>query len=159
MHEDRQFEVGGGAAMVTPRPYVIESSHGEGQFWFTDRVVPWLSLSGVGAFDSQTAKAGIAALARYVTTDRFIAGVGAEAGFAWYAGSLSAAGRVFDDTWIYVAPRIYNWGVFATPGLPAGITSRIYRGFHLRAEAQLSWQEFKYYNRRLHLSAAAVYEW
>jgi hypothetical protein len=159
VREDRQFEAGGGAAMVTPRPYVIESSHGEGQLWFTDRVVPWLSLSGVVAFDANSPKAGVAGLARYVTTDRFIAGVGAEAGYAWYAGSLSAAGRLFDDTWIYVAPRIYNWGIYATPGIPAGITARVYRGFHLRAEAQLSWQEFKYYNRRLHLSAAAVYEW
>ena len=50
--------------MVTPRPYVIESSHGEGQLWFTDRVAPWLSLSGVAAFDTNTAKAGVAALAR-----------------------------------------------------------------------------------------------
>lgn len=145
--------------MVGPRPYVVESSHGEGQLWFTDRLAPWLSISGVGAFDAATVKGGAAVLARYVTTDRFVAGVGAEAGFAWYAGSLSAAGRLFDDTWIYAAPRISNWGVFVTPGIPVGLTTRVYDGFRLRAEAQFSWEDFKYYNRRLHLAAAAAYEW
>lgn len=160
VHEDRAYEVGGGAAMVTPRPYVsTESAHGEGQLWFTDRILPWLSLSGVGAFDTHTAKGGVAGLARYLTTDRFVAGVGAEGGYAWYGGSLSAAGRLFDDTWIYVAPRISNWGIFLNPALVGGATARIYDGFHLRAEAQVSWEDFKYYNRRLHLAAAAAYEW
>jgi hypothetical protein len=159
VHDDRKFEAGGGAAMVTARPYVIESPHGEGQIWFTDRVVPWLSVSAVGAFDTNTVKGGFAALARYVTTDRFVAGVGAEAGYAWYAGSLSGAVRLFDDTWLYAAPRIFNWGIFATPGIPVGATARIFRGLQLRAEAQLSWEEFKSYNRRLHLAAAAAYAW
>ncbi len=159
VHDDRTFEMGGGAAMAGPRPYVIESGHGEGQVWFTGRVVPWLSLSGIGAFDTHTGKGGVSALARYVTTDRFVAGVGAEAGYAWLAGSLSASGRLFDDTWVYTAPRFFNWGIFPAAAVPVGFSSRIYGGFHLRGEAQLSWENFKYYNRRLHLAAAAVYEW
>lgn len=145
--------------MVGPRPYVEESSHGEGQLWFTGKVAPWLSLTGVGAFDTHTAKGGVAAVARYVTTDRFVAGVGAEAGYAWYAGSLSAAGRLFDDTWIYFAPRLSNWGLFLAPGFPLGVSARVYGGFHLRAEAQVSWEDFKYYNRRFHFAGAAAYEW
>jgi len=160
VHDDRTFEVGGGGVMVTAPPYVMDqSSHGEGQLWFTGRVVPWLSLSGVGAFDTHYAAAGGAALARYVTTDRFIAGVGIEGGFAWYGGSLSAAGRLFDDTWIYTAPRLSDWGIFLTPAIPVGITTRIVGGLGLRAEAQVSWEDFKYYNRRFHLAGAAVYAW
>lgn len=159
VHEDRTFELGGAAVTVRPRQYVIEDSHEEAQFWFTGRAASWLSLSGIGAFDGHSGLGGVAALARYLTTDRVVLGIGAEGGYAWIGGSLSGAVRVFDDTWIYAAPRISNWGLFAAPAVPFGFSARIYDGFHLRAEAQVSWQEVKYYNRRLHLAGAAVYEW
>jgi len=159
VQDDRSFEAGAGAAMVRPRPYVIEDAHGEGQFWITGRVAPWLNVSGVGAFDAHTGKGGIAALARYLTTDRFVAGIGAEAGYAWVAGSLSGSVRLFDDTWLYTSPRVSNWGQFVNPGIPVGLSAGIYNGLSLRAEAQLSWEDLKYHNRRLHLAAAAVYAW
>jgi hypothetical protein len=159
VHDDRTFEVGAGAVTVRPRQYVIEDSHEEAQLWFTGRATPWLSLSGLGAFDGHSGVGGIAALARYVTTDRFIAGIGAEGGYAWVGGSLSGAVRLFDDTWIYTAPRVSNWGIFVAPAVPVGFTSRIYDGFSFRAEAQLSWQDAKYFNRRLHLAGGAAYEW
>jgi hypothetical protein len=156
---DRTLEVGGGAVMVTPRPYVIESSHREGQLWVTGRVAPWLSLSALGGFDSHTAMGGGAALARFLTTDRFVAGVGGELGYAWAGASLSGAVRLFDDTWLYTAPRMANWGILIGGGVPVGVSARIYRGLVLRAEAQASWEAFKYYNRRFHFGAAAAYEW
>src|SRR6185503_15283117 len=137
----------------------IEDAHTEAQFWFTGRAAPWLSLSGLGAFDGHSGLGGIAALARYVTTDRFVAGIGAEAGYAWVGGSLSGAVRLFDDTWIYAAPRVSNWGIYAAPAVPFGVSARLVDGFHLRAEAQFSWEDAKYYNRRLHLAGAAAYEW
>jgi len=138
---------------------VSEAAHTEGQFWLTGRATSWLSLTGVGAFDGRSGLGGIAALARYVTTDRFVAGIGAEGGYAWLGGSLSGAVRLFDDTWIYAAPRVSNWGIFAAPAVPFGVSARIYDGFHLRAEAQFSWQDAKYYNRRIHFAGAAVYQW
>jgi hypothetical protein len=145
--------------MVTARPYVIESSHGEGQLWFTGRVAPWLSLSALGAFDTHTALGGGAALARFVTTDRVVAGVGAELGYAWAGASLSGAVRLFDDTWLYASPRVANWGILVGAGIPVGLSARVYRGFVLRAEGQASWEALKYYNRRFHFGAAAAYEW
>jgi hypothetical protein len=159
VHDDRTFEIGAGVVNVRPRQYVIEDAHTEGQFWFTGRAASWLSLTGVGAFDGHSGLGGIAALARYVTTDRFVGGIGAEGGYAWVGGSLSGAARLFDDTWVYAAPRVSNWGIYVTPAVPFGVSARIHGGFHLRAEAQFSWQELKYYNRRFHLAGAAAYEW
>ena len=156
---DRTFEVGGGAVAVTPRPYVVESGHSEGQVWFTGRATKWLSLSGIGAFDTHTALGGGSALARFLTTDRVVAGVSGEVGYAWLGGSLSSAVRLFDDTWIYTAPRVANWGLYVGVGVPVGVSARIYQGFVLRAEGQVSWEDLKYYNRRFHFGAAAAYEW
>lgn len=156
---DRDVEVGGGGVYVSPRPYVIESGHGSGQVWLTGRVAPWLSLSTVTAVDGSSLLGGVGALGRFLTTDRVVAGTGVEVGYAWGAASLSGAVRLFDDTWLYTAPRLFNWGKFAAFGLPFGASVHVTGGFHLRAEAQLSWEDFQYYNRRLHLGAAAVYAW
>ena len=156
---DRTFEMGGGGVYVSPRPYVVEHAHGMGQLWFTGRAARWLSLSAVGAFDTQSALGGGAALARFLTTDRVVAGVGAEAGFAWAGASLSGAARLFDDAWIYTSPRVYNWGKFLAVGIPVGVSIPVVSGFVVRAEGQTSWESLKYYNRRLHLGAAVAYEW
>lgn len=159
VENDRTFEVGAAAVNVSARPYVDEPSQNIGQLWFSGRPNRWLNLSVVGAFDNDGGAGGLGALARYVTTDRFVAGVGAEAGFAWAGASLSGAGRLFDRTWVYAAPRVYNWGDSATVGIPAGVSARIVDGFVLRAEGQVSWADLKYYNRRTHLGAALVYTW
>jgi hypothetical protein len=156
---DRTFEVGGGGVYVSPRPYVVESGHQMGQFWFTGRATRWLSLSAVGGFDAHSALGGGAALARFVTTDRFVAGASVEAGFAWGATSLSGAARLFDDTWVYAAPRVFNWGKFVAVGVPVGASVHVFDGFSLRAEVQTSWEDLKYYNRRTHVGAAAAYDW
>lgn len=156
---DTTFEAGAGVARISKRPYVDEDPKSTGQVWFTGRAARWLNLSAVGAFDAHAAAGGVSALARYVTTDRFVAGVGVEGGFAWGAASLSAAGRLFDRTWLYTAPRFGNWGDVPSVGIPAGLSARIVGGFQLRVEGQVSWADFKYYNRRIHLAAAGVYEW
>jgi len=155
----KTFEVGGGGVYVSPRPYVIESGHGNGQLWFTDRAADWLSLSFVGAFDTRSALGGAAALARVITTDRFVGGTGLELGFAWGGASLSGSVRLFDDAWLYTAPRISNWGKFLDFGLPLGVSIPLVDGFVLRVESQASWEKFAYYNRRIHVGGAVAYEW
>jgi hypothetical protein len=155
----RNFEVGGGGVYVTPRPYVVESGHANGQLWFTGKAASWLSLSLAGAFDSRSALGGAAALARIVTTDRFVGGTGVELGFAWAGASVSGAFRLFDDAWIYTAPRLSNWGKFLDFGVPVGLSLPIVDGFVLRAEGQASWEKLAYYNRRIHVGGALAYEW
>lgn len=159
VESDRTFEAGAGVTNVSARPYVDEPSQTIGQIWFSGRPTRWLNLSAVGAFDNDGGAGGIGALARYLTTDRFVAGVGAEVGFAWAGASLSGAVRLFDRTWVYAAPRVYNWGDAPTVGIPAGVSARIVDGFVLRAEGQVSWADLKYYNRRTHLGGALVYTW
>jgi len=156
---NQTFEVGGGGVYVSPRPYVVESGHGSGQLWFTGRAARWLSLSLVSAFDRHSALGGAQALARFVTTDRAVAAVGVEAGFAWGGASLEGAARLFDDTWIYAAPRVFNWGKFVAVGVPVGLSLHVVGGLSVRGEAQVSWEDLQYYNRRLHVGAAAAYEW
>lgn len=163
VESDRTFEAGAGVVHVSPRPYVDESPKNVSQFWFSGRPTRWLNLSFVGAVDSHPAAGGVAggvsALARYVTTDRFVAAAEVEAGYAWAGTSLSGAVRLFDRTWVYAAPRFYNFGDAPTVGIPAGISARIVEGFVLRAEGQVSWADLQYYNRRTHLGAALVYTW
>jgi hypothetical protein len=155
----RHFEVGGGGVYVSPRPYVVESGHGNGQFWFTGRATNWLSLSAVGAFDDRSALGGAGALARFLTTDRVVAGVGIEAGFAWAGASLSGSARLFDDVWLYTAPRVSNWGKFVDVGVPVGLSVPVIDGFVFRVEGQASWEKLAYYDRRLHVGGALAYEW
>jgi hypothetical protein len=88
VRDDRIFEAGGGGVYVSPRPYAVEPGHANGQFWFTGRPTRWLLLSAVGAFDDKSALGGGAALARFLTTDRFVAGTSVELGFAWAGVSL-----------------------------------------------------------------------
>ena len=159
VQDDRHFEAGGGGVYVTPRPYVVEPGHGSGQFWFTGRPAKWLLLSAVGAFDEKSALGGAAALARFLKTDRFVAGTSVELGYAWAGVSLSGAVRLYDDAWLYTAPKISNWGKFPIGSLPLGVSIPLIEGFALRAEAQVSWERFVYYNRRIHLGGAVVYAW
>jgi hypothetical protein len=90
--------------------------------------------------------------------DRLAGGVEAELGYAWAAVSLPVSVRLFDQSFLYSAPRLGTWSDGAIFGVPLGVSVRVYDGFILRAEAQLSWQGFKYYNRRTHLGGAVVYQ-
>jgi hypothetical protein len=67
--------------------------------------------------------------------------------------------RLFDETWLYTSPRLQTWTDELGVGLPFGLSAGLLSGLSLRAEAQVSWADFVYYNRRVHLGAAAVYTW
>ena len=156
--DDRSLEVGVGAAVVTKRPYVDEPMRGAGQLWVTGEPTRWLSLSGITVFDTGAAGVGGAARVNYLRKQNFVAGVEGEAGFAWVGASLPLSLRLFDQTWLYGGPRIANWGIDPVIGATGGVSTRITGGFILRAETQLSWQDFKYYNFREHFGLAAAYQ-
>ncbi len=154
----RSIEVGAGAAMITKRPYVSEPARGAGQVWVSGEPTRWLSLSGVTAFDTGAAGVGGAVRINYLRTPDIVLGAEGEGGFAWIGGSLPLSVRLFDQTWLYAAPRISNWGIDPIFGVTGGVSTRIYGGFILRAETQSSWQGFKAYNYRQHFGLAAAYQ-
>ena len=156
--DGQRYEAGGGVAEVGPRPYVDEPAHYTGQAWFTAEAKRWLSLSGIVAFDTEAAAVGGAARWNAFKSQRLTLGPELEAGYAWVAGSFGATLRVFRRNFIYTAPRFGTLGSTWGVGVPAGISVDLSHGFVLRAEAQLSWQELKYYNRRLHLAGGIAYQ-
>lgn len=155
----RNAEVGAAFAGVGPRPYAEESWQGVGQAWGTLRVNEKLDLSAVTAFDTSGAALGGAAKVAFVQGSRVSLGAEAELGYLWVAAALHASLRIFDEVRVYTAPRFGNWGSEWTPGIPVGVSVPIYGGFVLRAEGQVSWADFKYYNRRFLAAGAVVYQW
>src|SRR5262245_55807721 len=100
----KKLEVGGGVAAVSPRPYVNEDWEGAGQVWVSGDTSSLISLSAIGAFDTDAFAAGGALRVNLVHESRFAFGVEGEAGYAWAALSLPAAVRLFDESWVYSAP-------------------------------------------------------
>jgi hypothetical protein len=158
MFHDQTLEVGAGIVNVSKRPYVDESSRNIGQSWVTVRAASWVSFSAISAFDREGAAGGGSALFRLLRTDRVILGTSAEAGYAWAGASASGALRLLEDSWLYTAPRVSNWGDVASVGIPVGLSIHVFEGLHLRTEVQWSWAELKYYNRRMHTGVAAAYD-
>lgn len=156
--EQRSLEIGAGGVALSPRPYVQESWRGAGQVWGRGPVTEWLELGGVVAFDDEAALGGVTAQGRYARTDRFAGAVEVELGWAWGALALPVAVRLFDQSWLYASPRLGNYGDELTPGIPLGLSLRIWDGLMVRAEGQLSWAGFRYYNRRAHLGLALAYQ-
>jgi hypothetical protein len=154
----RSLELGAGAAAVSPRPYVNESWQGAGQLWLTVDRSELVALSGIGAFDDDAVALGGAARLKLLRHDRFAGGVEGELGFAWAAFSLPIAVRAFEHSWIYSAPRLGTWSTDALASVPLGASVHVHDGLIVRAEAQVSWQDFKYYNRRTILGGAAAYQ-
>jgi hypothetical protein len=152
------LEVGLGAAMVTPRPYVLEKSAGAGQAWVSGEPKRWLGLSAITAFDDKAAGFGGAVRFYFVRERWFALGADTEAGYAWVNESLPLAFRPIEPVWIYAAPRLGNWGIEPIAGVLGGLDVHVYQGFIVRAEAQASWQNFMYYNRRNHYGAALAYQ-
>jgi hypothetical protein len=157
--DGREIEIGAGVATLGPRPYVEESTEVTAQLWTTIEPAEWLSLSAVTAFDDSALAGGIAARWNALRADRVALGLEAELGYAWAAGALTGAGRLFGESWLYAAPRLGTLGGHWAVGLPAGVSFEIVNGLSLRGEAQLSWVELKYYERRTHLAAAVAYQW
>lgn len=155
----RNAELGAALVRFSARPYVEESAAYTGQVWFSFEPSRHFTLSALTAFDENAAAAGFAARWNALRTGRVAVGPEAEFGYAWGAGSLGLALRTVGENWIYLAPRIGNLGFDWAPALPAGVSVDLTHGIALRAEAQLSWADFKYYNRRLHLAAGLAYQW
>jgi hypothetical protein len=154
----KQLEVGAGVAALSPRPFVSEDWESAGQVWASGNTSSLVTLSAIGAFDADAFAVGGALRINVAQEDRFAFGVEGELGYAWAALSLPLALRLFDQSWLYSAPRLGTWSTDPIFGVPLGLSLRVYEGFAIRGEAQLSWQNFQYFNRRAHFAAAAVYQ-
>lgn len=154
----KKLEVGAGAAALGPRPFVAEDWESTGQVWVSGNTSSSITLSAIGAFDTDAFAAGGAVRLNIVREELVAFGVEGELGYAWAALSLPVALRLFDESWIYSAPRLGTWSTDGIFSVPLGVSLRIYEGFALRGEAQVSWQNFQSFNRRVHLAGAAVYQ-
>jgi hypothetical protein len=158
MMPDRRLEFGIGGAVVSPRPYAVENWRSAGQLWASHEPTRVVGLTLLAAFDDEALALGGALRLRCFRSDRFAAAAELELGYLWGAISAPLSLRLFDQTWLYAAPRLGNWGVDPLFGVPVGASIRLYDGFVLRAEWQPSWQSFKYYNRRNHFGLAIAYQ-
>jgi hypothetical protein len=155
----RNAELGAAFVGVGPRPYAEESWQGVGQAWGSTRVSDAVDLSAITAFDPSGFALGASAKVAFVRGSRVWLGAEAEAGWLWTAAVLHASLRIVGELRLYTAPRFGNWGSDWTPGIPVGLSIPIYDGFVLRAEGQVNWADFKYYNRRVLAAAGLVYQW
>jgi hypothetical protein len=153
------MELGLGAVAVSPRPYVDERWLQSGQFWFTAKTGSWLQLSAISAFDAEALAIGGGATAVLIRKDRFAGGFEAELGYGWGAAGLPFAVRLFEQHWIYSTPRVSNFGIDPSFGVPVGLSLHLHEGGFLRLEYQTSWAPLNAYNQRNHLGAALVAQW
>jgi hypothetical protein len=156
--EGRTHEVGGGAMVEGPRPFVDEPMRAVAQLWFSGRASDKLTLTGIGAFDLSAVALGGAARLDVARFDRFVLGGEVEAGWVWAAADVPMALRLFDQTWLYTAPRFGNRGLMWAVDMPLGLSARIYEGLMLRVEYRISWPELSYFERRQMLGAAAAFQ-
>lgn len=152
-------EAGAALVHISPRPYVDEEDAYIGQVWFSMEPSRRWGVSAIAAFDSNAFAGGLAGRWNALRTSRVAIGTELELGYAWGAASVGFALRAIGENYVYFSPRFGNLGYDWTPGLPAGVSIDLTHGFVLRAEAQVSWADFKYYNRRLHLASGLVYQW
>lgn len=151
-------EVGMGAVAIGPRPYVDEATSYISQFWGTKRISESLKASTVVALDTSAAAAG-GSLAWLAVREPWItAGLEAEVGYLWGSLGLPVAIPIAGRAHVYTAPRLGTWGKTLTPSIPLGVSVELPRGLAVRAEGQVSWADFKYYNRRLILGVALAYQ-
>ena len=113
-------EVGLAGTLVTPRPYVSEPARGVAEVWFSSVLGERSDLTGLVAFDDEALALGGAVSLRYARSDRFAGGGELEVGYAWAALSAPLSLRLFDQTHVYVAPRLGTWGVEPIFGVPGG---------------------------------------
>lgn len=157
--ESNKYELGTAGIRLGPRPYVEEDATRSGMLWLSADASRRFTFTGITVFDRAAAGFGLAARFHAVRADRFALSTELAAGYAFGAVALPVAVRLFDQTWLYANPRLGNIGRDLAPGVPLGISVRIWEGFFVRSEAQLSWADFKYYNRRLHLAFGVAAQW
>lgn len=153
------FELGGGVVRLGERPYVTESPATTGQLWFSGDASKLVTLTAISAFDTSAATVGGAVRLNALRFDRFAAGTEAQAGGGWLAAVVPLAVRVVSESWIYASPRLGTLGRHPSFGLPAGVSIPLGSQLAVRGEAQVSWEDFKYYNRRIHLGLGVAYQW
>jgi hypothetical protein len=167
MMVDRTYEAGAGAVNVSPRPYVTEDSTTTGLAWFSGNPSQKFTITGISTFDYSTNEegnkkfhitGGLAGRWNALRYDRFGGGVEAQAGWGWGALVLPVAVRLFDQTWLYASPRFGTINRYLSYGTPIGLSVRVWDGLMVRGEWQISWEDFKYYNRRQHFAAGIAYQ-
>lgn len=126
-------------------------------WWSTKWGERWLSSVLVG-FDHSALLGGWGLRANLLQS-RVNVAAEAELGFAWGAFSIPLSVTLSQRVAAYCSPRVGNWGPEVTGFLPCGVSGELWDGFVLRGEAELSWADFQYYNRRLHLGLAVVQQW
>ena len=62
--------------------------------------------------------------------------------------------RLFDETWIYAAPRFGSLGDELAAGFLGGVSLHVYDGIFLRAEAQWTWPRLDPFERRMYVGGA-----
>lgn len=139
--DGRQAEVGLGGAALGPRPFVDEKTSGAAQFWASKRATKRLTVSGIGAVDLDALALGGALRVDALRTDRLALGAEGEGGFVWGAVSVPFAVRLFDETWVYTAPRLGTRGTDWLVELPAGVSVRVWDGLMIRPEYRATWVE------------------
>jgi hypothetical protein len=151
--------VGLALSSIEPRPYVEEPTQRVGQAWLSSRLDERWSVTALGAFDRSSALGG-AALRWDAVSSRLVSVAGElEVGLFWAGAALPASVRLWRSVTVYTTPRLSNWGAEVTPFIPVGLSGELGKAVVLRAEAQLSWAGFEYYNRRLHWGVAVAHEW
>lgn len=147
--DDRRFELGTAGSLIGPRPYVDEPTTGAAQLWFSGRATKALTLTGIASREPGSFAAGGAAQIRVLKTDRLALAPEIELGLVWGALNAGAALRLFEQTWIYAAPRIGSRGSTWSVEVPGGISIHVFDGLQLRAEYRVSWaNELSYYQQR-----------
>jgi hypothetical protein len=151
-------EVGFGTTLVGPRPYVDEPTSTVGHAWLTQAYGEFVRVSFVSAFDADAFAGGVALALLPLSTQRAVAGVEVELGFAWASFGLPMAARTVGDTWVYATPRIATWGDRLTPGVPFGLDVHVAHAISARAECALTWMDFEPNNRRVLYGLALAYQ-
>lgn len=157
--DGKTSELGMGAAVIGPRPYVEERAHGVGQLWISKQVHKRVMLTGMGAFDVAAAALGGGLRLDMIKTRRFAASVEGELGFAWGALVFPASVRVAGPARLYTGPRLGSRGVNWAIDLPVGISMPLVGSWVARAEYSSSWVELMHYQHRHLLGLAVAYQY
>ena len=155
----RSNEIGIALSSIEPRPYVEEPTQRLGQVWWMHALDERWLFTTLLAFDTSAVLGGTALRWDALPGSRLAVSPELELGLFWAAASVPVTLHLWQGTGIYTSPRIGNWGAEVTPFIPVGVTSELFGGFVLRAEAELSWANFQYYNRRLHWGFAVAQQW
>lgn len=147
--EGASGEVGIGGSLVSPRPYVIEDTQAQGQIWLSSRAAKDLSLTAVAAVEPAAFAIGGAARMDLVRTHRLVIAPEVELGAIWGAVNGGVALRLWNEMWLYSAPRFGSRGSTWGFDVPVGISAHIYEGFTLRVEGRAMWTgAITYYEQR-----------